>query len=145
MRQAAPIPKKSTARLRVLLRPTVWGIIVAGMALPPPVLAAARSQYGSPQSSFAHAERLREALEGRPERDRIHLDYERVLDAYRAIYHNNPSSPRADDSIAAVADLLAEEGRVFHDQKALYDALGQYEFLRHEYPYSHFRFSALIT
>ncbi|HKO12298.1 MAG TPA: N-acetylmuramoyl-L-alanine amidase [Acidobacteriaceae bacterium] len=131
--------------MRVLLRSTAWGILVAGMALPPRALAAARTQYGSPQSSFAHAERLREALEGRPERDRIHLDYERVLDAYRAIYHNNPSSPRADDSIAAVADLLAEEGRVFHDQKALYDALGQYEFLRHEYPYSHFRFSALIT
>jgi N-acetylmuramoyl-L-alanine amidase len=68
-----------------------------------------------------------------------------VLEAYRAIYHNDPASPKADAAVAAVADLLAEEGRIFQDQKALHDAIGQYEFLRHQYPYSRFRFSALLT
>src|SRR6201999_4242631 len=48
-------------------------------------------------------------------------------------------------SVAAVADLRAEEGRVFQDQKALRDAIGQYEFLRHQYPASRYRFSALLT
>ncbi|MGA8530299.1 MAG: N-acetylmuramoyl-L-alanine amidase [Acidobacteriaceae bacterium] len=104
----------------------------------------ARASQAHPVS-FAHAERLREALEGRPERERTRAQYERVLDAYRAIYHRDPASPKADDSIAAVADLLAEEGRVFQDDKALHDAIGQYDFLRRQYPASRLRFSALLT
>lgn len=99
----------------------------------------------SSASAFAHAERLHEALEGRPEMKRTRLQYERVLDAYRAIYHSDPASPRADASVAAVADLLAEEGRVFEDPKALHDAIGQYEFLRHQYPATRFRYTALLT
>ena len=108
--------------------------------------ALAAAQYsGARSSAFAHAERLREALEGRPEQQRTRLQYDRVLAAYRAIYHGDPGSPKADASIAAVADLLAEEGRVFQDEKALHDAIGQYEFLRRQYPGSRYRFSALLT
>lgn len=95
--------------------------------------------------SFEKAQKLREALEGRPERQRTRRDYERVMDAYRAIYHTNPASPRADASISAVADLLAQEGRVFQDDKALHNAIGQYEFLRTNYPQSRYRYSALLT
>jgi N-acetylmuramoyl-L-alanine amidase len=106
--------------------------------------AATTAQYGNPRP-FAHAERLREALEGRPEQQRTRLEYERVMDSYRAIYHGDPASPRADASIATVAELLAEEGRIFQDDKALHDAIGQYEFLRHQYPGSRYRFTALLT
>lgn len=88
---------------------------------------------------------MREALEGRPERQRTRRDYERVMDAYRAVYHANPASPRADASVSAVADLLADEGRIFQDEKALHDAIGQYEFLRENYPRSRYRYSALLT
>ena len=88
---------------------------------------------------------MREALEGRPEHQRTRRDYERVTEAYRAIYHGDPASPKADASVSAVADLLAEEGRVFQDEKALHDAIGQYEFLRKAYPGSRYRFSALLT
>jgi N-acetylmuramoyl-L-alanine amidase len=97
------------------------------------------------RSSFERAQRLREALEGRPERQRTRRDYERVLDAYRIVYHSNPASPHADASVAAVADLLAEEGRIFQDDKALHDAIGQYQFLRENYPQSRYRYSALLT
>ena len=76
---------------------------------------------------------------------RTRLDYERVLDAYRAVYHGDPASPKADASVFAVAGLLAEEGRLFSDEKLLHDAIGQYEFLRQQYPSSRYRFSALIT
>jgi N-acetylmuramoyl-L-alanine amidase len=98
-----------------------------------------------PLSPFDKAQRLREALEGRPEQQRTRRDYERVLDAYRAVYHVDPASPKADASISAVADLLAEQGRVFEDEKSLHDAIGQYEFLRKQYPGSRYRFSALLT
>jgi N-acetylmuramoyl-L-alanine amidase len=98
-----------------------------------------------PLSPFDKAQRLREALEGRPEQQRTRRDYERVLDAYRAVYHSDPASPKADASILAVADLLAEQGRVFQDEKSLHDAIGQYEFLRKQYPSSRFRASALFT
>lgn len=126
-------------RVRPLLAATFF-LFAAPLALH------AIPQYGSPRSaSFSRAERLREALEGRPESQRTRLQYDRVLDAYRAIYHGDPASPKADASIAAVADLLAEEGRVFQDDKALHDAIAQYEFLRTQYPGSRFRFSALLT
>jgi N-acetylmuramoyl-L-alanine amidase len=94
---------------------------------------------------FERAESLQEALEARPQSQRTRLDYERVLDAFRAVYHGNPASPKADASVFVVAGLLAEEGRVFSDEKPLHDAIGQYEFLRQQYPASRYRFSALIT
>ena len=97
------------------------------------------------QARFEHAERLRESLEGRPERQRTRGEYERVMHAYRVIYHANPASPHATASVLAVADLLAEEGRLFQDNKALHDAIGQYTFLRKNYPGSKFRYSALLT
>ena len=96
-------------------------------------------------SPYDKAQRLREALEGRPEQQRTRRDYERVLDAYRAVYHGDPASAKADASISAVADLLAEQGRIFQDEKSLHDAIGQYEFLRKQYPASRFRYSALLT
>jgi len=123
-----------------------WPVYAAMLALMGTAALGASPQYGSGRTAaFAHAERLREALEGRPEQQRTRLQYQKVLDAYRAIYHSDPASPKADASIAAVADLLAEEGRVFQDAKLLRDAIGQYEFLRKEYPASRFRFSALLT
>ncbi len=92
---------------------------------------------------FEHAQHLRDALEARPESQRTRAAYDRVLDAYRAVYHHDPASPKADASVLAVAQLLAEEGHLFSDQKLLQDAIGQYEFLRVQYPSSHYH--ALIA
>lgn len=99
----------------------------------------------SSAAAFARAQHQRARLERRPERERTRMEYDRVLNAYRAIYHRNPAAEKADASIVAVADLLAEEGHVFHDETLDRDAIGQYEFLRTQYPASPYRASALLT
>ena len=94
---------------------------------------------------YASAERMREALTGRPVAERTRSAYERVIESYRRVYYTSPSSARADESIVAVAELLAEIGNRFHDPKMSEAAVGQYEFLRREYPGSKYRGEALFT
>jgi N-acetylmuramoyl-L-alanine amidase len=94
---------------------------------------------------FNEAERMREGLKGRAEGDRTQEEYWRVIDTYRKVYHTAPTSSKAHVSVVAVAELLAESGRIFHREKNLRDAIGQYQFLRKEYPGSRYRFEALFT
>ncbi|MGE0406822.1 MAG: N-acetylmuramoyl-L-alanine amidase [Candidatus Korobacteraceae bacterium] len=93
---------------------------------------------------FEEAERMREALNGRPAQNRSLEDYGFAMQAYRRVYYTSPSSPKAHVSVVAVAELLAECGRVLNQEKSLRDAIGQYEFLRKEYPGSRYRFEALF-
>jgi N-acetylmuramoyl-L-alanine amidase len=88
---------------------------------------------------------LREALEARPESQRTPSAYAQVLDAYRAVYHRDPTSPKAEASVLAVAQLLGEDGRIFSNEKLLHDAIGQFAFLRVQYPDSRYRFSTQIA
>jgi N-acetylmuramoyl-L-alanine amidase len=94
---------------------------------------------------FQVAERMRESLDGKPESKRSREDYQRVIDAYRKVYHTAPNSNKADASVLAVAELLDEQGRVLDDPKSFKDAIGQLEFLRREYPGSKYRAEALFT
>lgn len=94
---------------------------------------------------FATAERIREALNGRPAADRSRHDYQRAIDAYRRVYFGAPASSKADPSVVAAAELLVEMGRRFGDDKILQSAIDQYQFLRREYPGSKYRFEALFT
>ncbi len=107
--------------------------------------AGAPARASSSAAAFERAQRLRQRLERQPARERTRGEYERVLDGYRAIYHRDPGAARADASIVAVAELLTEEGRVFHDDTRYTDAIGQYEFLRTQYPASPYRAGALLT
>ena len=105
---------------------------------------ASRKQRARDQ--FEKAEQMRESLNGRPEAERTHRDYQRVADAYRKVYYVAPDSSKADASVVAVAELLAEMGRQFQPgEKDLDSAIHEYEFLRREYPGSKYRFQALFT
>ena len=97
------------------------------------------------RQKFALAERMREALNGRPAADRTRRDYQRVIDAYRRVYYGSPTASKADPSVVAVAELQVEMGRRFNDDAILRSAVKQLEFLRREYPGSKDRFSALFT
>jgi N-acetylmuramoyl-L-alanine amidase len=109
-----------------------------------PVLAGGKSEDWA-RTQFANAERVREALNGRPAADRSRPEYQRAIAAYRRVYYEAPASTRADPSVAAVAELLVEMGRRCDDDGILRSAIRQYEFLRREYPGSRYRISALFT
>jgi len=96
------------------------------------------------QAQFAGAVRLHQALEARPARELTRADYQRVMNAYRRVYLESPTSIKADPSVVAVAQLLEEMGRRFNDDDTLRAAIKQYEFLRQQYPGSKARFGALF-
>ena len=87
----------------------------------------------------------RAAFEAQPTGTHTKLAYTHVLDAFRAIYHDNPRDRHAPDAVFAVAELLTEQGRELEDEKSLHAALGQYEFLRSQYPGSPLREPALLA
>jgi N-acetylmuramoyl-L-alanine amidase len=122
-----------------------WTMAVAALLLPA-IAAHARVHKSKSwaDAQFAAAERLQEALEGRPAADRTRRDYERVIDAYRRIYLGAPTSGQADPSVVAAAQMTEEMGRRFNDPDMLRSAIQQYEFLRREYPGSKYRFDALF-
>jgi len=113
----------------------------------PGVPAHARAHHSESwaHAHFTNAERMREALNGRPPAERTRRDYQRVLDAYRNVYYGAPTSTKADPSVVAVAETLVEMGRRFDDDKILNVAIAQYRFLRREYPGSKYRGDALFT
>ena len=97
------------------------------------------------RAQFDTAERLRDDLETRPEAQRTRRDFQKVIDAYRKVYYVAPSSVKADSSVLAVAELLDDQGRILKDPKSFQDAIGQYIFLRREYPGSKYRAEALFS
>jgi N-acetylmuramoyl-L-alanine amidase len=97
------------------------------------------------REQFDAAEQMRQELDSTPPSQRTKRDYQRVTDAYRRVYYVAPTYARADECVVNVGDQLAETGRLFKDQKLLQAAIGQYEFLRREYPGSKFRVDALFA
>ena len=123
-----------------------WAALLLVAALPG-VPAHARTHHTDSwaRDRFATAERMREALNGRPPADRSRHDYQRVINTYRSVYFGAPTSTKADPSVVAVAETLVEMGRRFDDDKILNEAIAQYTFLRKEYPGSKYRCDALFT
>ncbi|MGA7566514.1 MAG: N-acetylmuramoyl-L-alanine amidase [Terriglobales bacterium] len=117
------------------------------IVLMPAVAASARVHHNDAwaRQEFAKADRMREALNGRPLGERTRREYQRVIDAYRRVYFGSPASSKADPSVVATAELMVEMGRRFDDDKILRGAIEQYRFLRKEYPGSKYRFGALFT
>jgi N-acetylmuramoyl-L-alanine amidase len=114
-------------------------VTVAGLA------AKTTSQHKVELTPWELAERGLETLEAIPDGARTRADYTRAMDGFRAVYHEAPGDAHAPDSVNAVAELLAEQGRGLHDAKSLKAAVGQFEFLRTQYPASSLRVGALLA
>ena len=106
---------------------------------------ASAARHAVALSPWEKATQSREALEAKPAKDRTREDYQRTLELFREIYHENPGNKYAAAAVNSVAELLAEQGRDLKDEKSLKDAVGQYEFLRTQYPGSSFRVGALLA
>jgi N-acetylmuramoyl-L-alanine amidase len=94
-------------------------------------------------TQFSAAGEAHQRLEARPISERTRHDYERVITAYQRVYAEAPTSPKADPSVMAGAELLEEMGRQFKDEVILRSAISEYQFLRREYPGSKSRIGAL--
>jgi N-acetylmuramoyl-L-alanine amidase len=110
-----------------------------------PRLTAKTTQRKVELSRWEQAERGLETLDAIPVEKRTRADYARAMDGFRAVYHEAPGDVHAPDSVNAVAELLAEQGRGLHDERSLKAAVGQYEFLRTQYPASSLRVGALLA
>jgi N-acetylmuramoyl-L-alanine amidase len=97
------------------------------------------------ETQFTKAEAQRQTLNGRAEQARTRREYEIVIESYRRIVLEAPTSSKADASAFAVAQLTAEMGRHFKDDVALYSAVREYKYLRREYPGSRHRIEALLA
>jgi N-acetylmuramoyl-L-alanine amidase len=124
-----------------------WTIIAACLLLvagPAQATSVAKRKHIA-LDQYHRALQMREALNGQPKDERTSDDYERVIEAFRKVYHVAPTSTRADASVLTVAELLAEQARLSDDEKGFEAAIGQYEFLCREYPGSKYRFEALLS
>ena len=134
----------SFERARIALRGSVCAaafLCLAAHATPP----THSNKPAAAATPWDQANRARSAFEAQPSGTHTRLGYNHVLDAYRAIYHDNPRDRHAPDAVFAVAELLAAQGRELEDEKSLKAALGQYEFLRSQYPGSPLREQALLA
>ena len=107
--------------------------------------AAKHAPKAPPLTPFQQAVAARDALENKPGGQATRAEYDAVMDQFRAIYHGNPADLHAPDSIFAVAELLSEAGAELPDAKLSQSAVGQYEFLRKNYPTSHYRADCLLA
>ena len=123
-----------------------WGVLLV-LATLPAIPAHARPHHSEAwaRDRYAAADRMREALNGRPPAERTRRDYQRVINTFRNVYYGAPVSTKADPSALAVAEVLVEMGRRFDDNQILEEAIAQYKFLRKEYPGSKYRADALFT
>jgi N-acetylmuramoyl-L-alanine amidase len=89
------------------------------------------------EQQFARAERLRTALEAKPERERSLQEYTQAAATYRRVYLITPHAAEVPAAIKQVGDLYNHMGEQF-DPKYFRSALASYEFLVSDYPTSRY-------
>jgi N-acetylmuramoyl-L-alanine amidase len=82
---------------------------------------------------YDQAVKLEEALKKSGDKQTQISEWKKVVEAYRKVYYNNPSSGYCDNSLFHVGGLYAEMGRRFKDSLYLHRACSTYEFLIQQY------------
>ena len=143
-RRRAPQLWLLAAMMTCALSPPIRALALPA-APPDPATRHAAARAVPKITPYELAAQMRSQMEAVPEIGRTRAEYTSVMDAFRSVYHNTPRDPKAPDSIYAVAQLLAEQGRIFGDARSSQAAVGQYQFLRQQYPATSLRISALLA
>ncbi len=106
--------------------------------------AQAQTRRNAANEQYLRAEKLRTALNGKPQKERALAEYTKLVGAYRRVYVLSPQAADVTSALLAVAELYQEMGRLF-DPKYYQSAIDAYQFLLHEYPTSRLRDDALFT
>jgi N-acetylmuramoyl-L-alanine amidase len=116
-----------------------WGVgcvVFAGAFCWSTLLCAETPQRLHVTGEWASAVDARAAFEAEPAGTHTRAEYARVMDGFRAIYHESPADSHAPRAVEQVAELLTEQGHELGDAKSLKDAAGQYDFLLGQYAQS---------
>ena len=119
--------------------------LVSLLCFAPPAEAQTRAaKKTAARAQYERAEKLRTALQGKPQKERTLPEYKAVVSAYRRVYLITPHSAEVTPALIVVAETYQEMGRLF-DAKYYQSAIDAYQFLLHEYPTSRYRDDALFT
>ena len=100
--QATTTPELIASR-HFLRRSLIAALVVCGLLSAPLSAVTVARKKEIARDQFENAERMREALNGRPTAQRTIRDYQLVMAAYRKVYYAAPTSSKADAAIVAVA------------------------------------------
>ncbi len=96
-------------------------------------------------ASYEHALRMKTTLESLPENKRTKADYQRVIAAFQEVARLDPAYSKAPASLAYVAELEEEMGRLFGADRYYLESVKNYKFLASQYPGSQVAREALLT
>jgi N-acetylmuramoyl-L-alanine amidase len=96
------------------------------------------------KNQFDRAEKDRQSLEARPEKNRSLKDYNSVVNTYRHVYLITPRALEVPAALNQVAELYRAMGDLF-DEKYYKLAVDSYQFLLREYPANRYREDAMLA
>jgi N-acetylmuramoyl-L-alanine amidase len=136
--------RRHAATIRYFLR-----VIFAVLAVLPLHSNLARAENSSARresakNQFERAEKQRQTLESRPEKDRSLKDYTSVVNGYRRVYLITPREADVPAALNQVAELYRAMGDLFNE-KYYRLAVDSYQFLLREYPGNRYREDALLA
>ena len=96
------------------------------------------------KNQFDRAEKDRQVLESRPEKDRSLKEYNSLVNAYRRVYLITPRAAEVPAAIDQVAELYRAMGDLFNE-KYYRMAVNTYQFLLRDYPANRYREDAMLA
>ncbi|MBZ5513911.1 MAG: N-acetylmuramoyl-L-alanine amidase [Acidobacteriia bacterium] len=106
--------------------------LLASFPLSPLADAATRRQRA--EKAYENAQRLRAALNSRPENSQPKSEYEKVIHAFKLVPFYDPACGKAPAALFAVAELTGEMGRRFSQDEYHRGAIQAYQHLSEQYP-----------
>ena len=124
-----------------------FAFLLAGLLAFPNVFFSAlpASRQAKTAATFERAVRMRTTLESLAENKRTKSDYQKVIETFKEVVRLDPAYAKAPASLACVAELYEEQGRLFAADRYYLESVKTYQFLVSQYPGSQAAREALFT